>query len=74
MKARLEFDYEIEGDESRHKQCIKANDMASFIWELNNNFWRKWKHDESDFNLGTYMEALSLLMDDYNINPDDLLE
>ena len=74
MKARLEFDYEIEGDESRHKQCIKANDMASFIWELNNNFWRKWKHDDVDFNLDTYKEALHELMEEHNINPDELYQ
>ena len=74
MKAKLEFNYEIEGDELKHRQCINAQKMAGFIWELHHNFWRKWKHDESGFNLDSYKESLCEMMEVYNINPDDLLE
>ena len=72
MKATLKFDLENQEDKRSHMRCVKSLDMASFIWELQHNFWRKWKHDDSDFNLETYKEALSEMLDEYNINPDEL--
>tara|TARA_R110000803_G_scaffold91933_1_gene159415 strand:- start:104 stop:328 length:225 start_codon:yes stop_codon:yes gene_type:complete len=72
MKAILEYDLSNVDEEMAMKRAIKSNDMAMFIWELQHNFWRKWKHDESDFNLDTYREALGELLDIYNINPDEL--
>ena len=74
MKAILKFDLNDEDDKISHKECVKASDMAGFIWELKHNFWRKWKHDETDFNLDNYKEALADLMDEYNINIDNLIE
>jgi hypothetical protein len=71
MKATLEFLDTPEGKQSLN-QCVNANKMAGFIWELKHNFWRKWKHDDSDFNLDTYKEALADLMDEWNINADEL--
>jgi hypothetical protein len=71
-KATIEYDLSNADDVMEMKQSMKANDMAMFIWELKHNFWRKWKHDDSDFNLETYMEALGELLDEYNINPDEL--
>lgn len=72
MKATLEFDMDEQGNINRHYRCIKSNDMASFIWELKHNFWRKWKHNEEDFNLDSYKEALQELMEEYNIHPNEL--
>ena len=72
MKAKLEFNL-LEPEEAQaHLQCVKANKMACFIWELKHNFWRKWKHNETDFNLDSYKEALTDLMEEHNINPDEL--
>ena len=48
--------------------------MAMFIWELKHNFWRQWKHDETDFNLETYKEALADLLDEHSINVDELID
>ena len=73
MKAILEFDLDKPEDKIDHMRCIHSSDMASFIWELQHNFWRKWKYDDSDFNLDTYREELGNLMDDYNINIDNLI-
>ena len=74
MKAKLEFDMADQEDNQWHLQCVNASKMASFIWELKHNFWRKWKHDERNFNLETYKEALQELMDEHNINPDELYQ
>ena len=74
MKAILEFDLNDPEDNQRHLRCVHSTDMASFIWELQHNFWRKWKHDETDFNLDTYREALGDLLDAHNIDIDNLIE
>lgn len=72
MKATIEYDLSAADDVMAMKQSMKSSDMAIFIWELKHNFWRKWKHDDSEFNLETYKEALNELLDEYNINPDEL--
>jgi len=74
MKATLEFNLDDHDDKQNHLRCVQATNMASFIWELKHNFWRKWKHDETDFNLFNYKEALSELMYEYNINVDELID
>ena len=74
MKAILEFDLENPEDRMSHLRCVKSLDMACFIWELKHNFWRKWKHDETDFTLDNYKEALYELMEEYNINTYELTE
>ena len=67
--------YKIETDDRNEaKTLVKAQDMASLLWEIKHNFWRKWKHDETDFNLDNYKEALADLMDEYNINIDNLIQ
>jgi hypothetical protein len=73
MKAILEFDLGEQEDKMDHLRCVKSTDMALFIWELEKNFWRKWKHDETDFNLDNYKEALYDLMQEHNINVDELI-
>ena len=74
MKGILEFDLDNNDDEIAMKKAMKSADMASFIWELQHNFCRKWKHDETDFNLDTYRESLSDLLDAHNINIDELID
>ena len=71
-KATIEYDLSNADDVMEMKQSLHASAMAMFIWELKHNFWRKWKHDDSDFNLETYREALGEMLDEYNINPDEL--
>jgi hypothetical protein len=73
MKSTIEFDLDILEDKMKYEICMKSSDMAHFIWELQHNFWRKWKHDETDFTLDNYKEALYELMEEYNINIDKLI-
>ena len=73
MRAKLKFDLTEPEERRAHAQCVNANKMACFIWELQYNFWRKWEHDDSQFNLKTYREALSELLDEHNINIDELM-
>ncbi len=72
MEAKLKFDLNKEDDMQYYIQCVHANKMAGFIWELQNNFWRKWKHTEEEFTLDNYKEALADLLAEYRINPDEL--
>ena len=74
MKAIIKYNLDNIDDERAMKKAMKSSEMASFIWELQHNFWRKWKHDDSDFNLETYREALRDLLDEYNINIDELTD
>jgi hypothetical protein len=74
MKAILEFDLENPEDRMSHLRCVKSLDMACFIWELKHNFWRKWKHDESNLTLESYKEAMCSLIEEHNINIEDLIE
>jgi hypothetical protein len=74
MKAILEFNLDNHEDKMYHKRCVKSLDMASFIWELHHNFCRKWKHDDSEFNLETYKAAINDLLDEYSIDIDDLID
>jgi len=73
MKATLEFNTEDPEESIELLRAVKANDMAMFIWELHHNFWRKWKHDETDFNLNNYREELSELLTEYHIDTDELI-
>ena len=72
MKAALTFDLNDQEEADSHLRCIKAAEMAGFIWQLKNNFWRKWKHNEENFTLDSYKEALAELLDEHNINIDEL--
>ena len=73
-KGILEYDLTNADDEMAMKRAMKSTDMAMFIWELKHNFWRKWKHDDTNFNLDTYRESLGELLEDHNINIDELTE
>ena len=72
MKATLEFDCTDGEERQEHLQCVKASDMASFIWELKYNFWRRWKHNDEDLNVDALRGEIQLLLDDHDINPDEL--
>jgi len=73
-KGILEYDLTNADDEMAMKRAMKSTDMAMFIWELKHNFWRKWKHDDTNFNLDTYRESLGELLEDHNINIDELTD
>ena len=74
MRATLEFDTEKD-DEGKIEllRVVKATDMAMFIWELQHNFWRKWKHNEDDFTLDNYREELAEMLIEYHIDTEELM-
>ena len=74
MKATLKFDTENDPEgKIELLRAVKATDMAMFIWELQHNFWRKWKHDESKFTLDNYREELAEMLLEYNIDTEELM-
>ena len=52
------------------KQLAKANDMASFIWELVHNGWRDFKHTDYDYQKA--WDKIHELLDEHGIDIDDL--
>lgn len=57
-------------DETEIKRLSKANDMASFIWELVHNGWREFKHTDYDYQKA--WDKINSLLSDHHINIDDL--
>ena len=48
MKARIQFNMNKPEEEEALKRVIMADEMASFIWELRYNFFRKYEYTEED--------------------------
>lgn len=81
MKTRMTFDSEIEGDDYKLKQCLKASDMASALWEITHNLKKKLEsifegvdntnNDVFD-GLDSYAQAIHEILENYNINTDEL--
>jgi len=61
-------------DEKEINRLTKSLDMALCLWELRNNFWRKWKYSGKDIPLDEFKDELSKLLEEYSINVDDLVE
>jgi hypothetical protein len=74
MKAKLEFNLDNEDDQLEYIRCIKARDMALAIWDIE-QLLRKWmKEDSEDILLvGDATDAISLIIESYNINLDELI-
>lgn len=54
------------------KRLSKSTDMAMFIWELVHNGWREFKHTDYDYEKS--WDKIHDLLNEFNINPDDLIE
>jgi len=65
MKATFESEDPVE-----IKRLAKANEMASFIWELVYNGWRDFKHTDYDYHPA--WDKITSLLDEYGIITDDL--
>ena len=72
MKAKLTFDLESHEDTMSLKQCVKANDMAAFIWELTHNGWREFKHTDYDYQKA--WGKIHELLEEHNINIDEIYQ
>ena len=51
---------------------LKAEDMASFIFELVHNGWREFKHTDYDYHIA--WEKINTLLDEHNINIDEIIQ
>ncbi len=67
MKAIFESE-----DPTEIKRLAKANDMANFIWELQNNAWRQFKNTDYDYQKS--WDVINEFLGQYNINTDDLCQ
>jgi hypothetical protein len=54
------------------KRLLKADDLAAFIWELEHNAWRKFKHTDYDYEKA--WKVIRDLMEEYNINIHEIYE
>lgn len=57
-------------DKKEMLRIIKSEDMAHFIWELNHNAWRQFKHTDYDWRKA--WDAIRELMQEYEIDTDEL--
>lgn len=83
MKAILEFDLNEIDDQVAHIRCVKALDMALFIWELRSNMRKRMFYeaegremkDGKDYTAGVLLawEMLNELFEEHDINVDNLI-
>ena len=59
-------------DKKQAKRLVKADDMASFIWELKNNGWREFKYTDYDYHPA--WDKINQMLNDAGIDIDDLWE
>jgi len=59
-------------DKAEMLMLAKANDMASFIWELVHNGWRDFKHTDYDYE--TAWKKINELLDEHNIIIDEIYQ
>jgi len=77
MKATLEFNLEDPDERIEHLRCLKALDMALFIWDLNKLHTNS--QDNPNLNEDTVImvdalfDKIYYLMDEHGINLDELL-
>lgn len=83
MKAILEFNLDDPDDQRAHMRCVKATDMALFLWELRCNMRKKILHegdmrgekDSKDYESGVLLawEIIDELFEEHDINVDSLI-
>lgn len=42
------------------------------LFEITNNLWRRWKHDEGNLNVDTLRSAINEILEESGINYNDL--
>ena len=66
MKAIFETE-----DPQEMRMLAKAQDMASFIFELVNNSWREWK--ETSYEYEKYLDKINAMLEEHGIDITDLI-
>jgi len=68
--AELKFNLDEPDERMEFKRCSKANDMASFIWELVHNGWRDFKNTDYDYQVA--WDKIQELLEEHHIDINDL--
>lgn len=71
MKNKIQITFTVENSKD-FKRLAKADDMASFIFELVNNGWREFKHTSYDYQPS--WDKINSLLQEHNIIIEDLIE
>lgn len=73
MKAILKFDLSDPEDRTDHYRCVRARDMASFIWDFQQYLREQVKYNEKDVNQREIYEKWFEYLNDADINLDNLI-
>ena len=71
-KAILEFDLDNLDDLAKFNRAVRADDMASCLWEITSNTWRKFKHVDGDIDYEDYKQAVWEEVQGYGLDMDFL--
>lgn len=82
MKAKLEFDLNDRDDVFAHNRCIKSVDMASVLFQIAYNLKKRVTHrleaepqNRNEFDgIDEVFSEINLLLEEYGINIDELIE
>ena len=69
-KATLEFDLDNPDDLAAFNRAVKADAMASCLWEVVHNTWRRFKETPIDYE--SCWEAINEELENNSIDIDDL--
>ena len=76
MKAVLRFDLDDPDDAMAHLRCVKATEMASLLWDLQ-QLWRKYKHmdvhEEEWEGMDRVIKDIRNLFEESGLVMDDLM-
>jgi threonine synthase len=62
----MEYTFKTE-DIVEAMDIINASNYSQALFEIQNNLWRKWKHDESTLNVDTLKESINEIFEQHNI-------
>jgi hypothetical protein len=71
IEVKFTFEDDFEGRE-KAMAALSSDRMASLLFDIKHNLWRKWKHSEDDLNVDTLQDAISALFEDYDIDINTL--
>lgn len=61
-------------DDKEAKRLVKSLDMACCLFEIKNNMWRQWEHQDKNLNYHEVNEAISKIFEENNIDINDLID
>lgn len=72
-KIVLKFNEEQHNTEEEFLRDIANRARYKYaLFEITNNLWRRWKHDESNLNVDTLRSAINEILEEAGVNYNDL--